>query len=299
MQFAVFAESDEQLRHSSILVESLRHFGGALRHSPFAIFVPDSFDDLDEKWVERFRSLDAGLVISRTPAEAVWLPYAGKAFAAAMAEEMTVGEHDVLVWMDEDTIILQEPAAFALDDEIQFAYRPVMHNRTGSLYANPPDEIWRRVYERLAISEESLFPMVTPADQETIRAYFNAGLLVVRPAGGVLRAWASDFQKLYRDERFVEMCREQAGLKVFLHQMALVGAVLNRVERDRLEELPETYNYPIFFHQQFESPREFSSIEGVVTLRHDVYFRDPDPDWRNQLAGPPEQVVWLSARLGV
>ncbi|MCP5118676.1 MAG: hypothetical protein GY953_48315, partial [bacterium] len=252
----------------------------------------------DEEWFERLRSLDAELVISETPAEAVWLPYAGKVLAAARAEEMARGEHEVLAWMDEDTVILQEPKAFALDPEIEFAYRPVMHNRTGSLHGEPPDEIWRRVYERLAISEDSLFPMVTPADGQTIRAYFNAGLLVVRPAAGVLGAWASDFEKLYGDERLAEMCEEHAGLKIFLHQMALVGAVLNRLQPDCLLELPDTYNYPIFFHQQFGSPREFNSIDGVVTLRHDVYFRDPDPDWRSQLAGPPDRVAWLSERLG-
>jgi hypothetical protein len=139
--------------------------------------------------------------------------------------------------------------------------------------------------------------MVTPADQETIRAYFNAGLLVVRPERGILRKWAESFQLLYNDSALVEMCDTDVTEKIFLHQTALVGAVLNNLKRPEMTELPERYNYPIFFEQQYDAAREFGSIEDVVTLRYDVYFRNPDPEWHRKLKGPSDRVTWLKTRL--
>jgi len=98
--------------------------------------------------------------------------------------------------MDEDTIIMQEPSELALNDQIDFAYRPVMHNRSGSLASKPPGSFWNRVYELLNLNPDQLFSIVTPADHQTIRAYFNAGLLAVRPERGILRGWGDAFKKL-------------------------------------------------------------------------------------------------------
>jgi hypothetical protein len=63
-------------------------------------------------------------------------------------------------------------------------------------------------------------------------------------------------------------------------------------------ELPDRYNYPIFFHQQYETAGEFGSIENILTLRYDVYFRNPDPEWSTKLKGPSKLVDWLKERLG-
>jgi lipopolysaccharide biosynthesis glycosyltransferase len=140
--------------------------------------------------------------------------------------------------------------------------------------------------------------MVTPADRQKVRAYFNAGLLVVRPEKGVLRKWGQDFTRLIEDTVLVNMCRENVDKRIFLHQTALVGAVLNTLARDELVELPASYNYPLFFEQMFEASSEFGTIDGITTLRYDVYFRNPDPRWSEKLKGPAEKIAWLKARLG-
>jgi hypothetical protein len=140
--------------------------------------------------------------------------------------------------------------------------------------------------------------MVTPADEQTIRAYFNAGLLVVRPENRILRRWGECFATLYGDSVLAEMCDKDIEKRIFIHQTALVGAVLNHLEKDNMLELPQSYNYPLFFHQQYESTGKFDSLEDVITLRYDVYFRNPDPDWNSKLTGPAHLIKWLGNRLG-
>ena len=230
--FATFAESNEQLGHVALLAESLREFGGAYAEATCWVFVPGTFSDADPELIERLKSLRVELHASHTPESARTYYFSGKVFAAALAETKATNVSAVLVWMDEDTIILREPVAFDLADDLAFAYRPVMHNRSGTLYAEPPNKFWSRIYAVLKVGDDRLFPMVTPADQETIRAYFNAGLLVVRPERGIFRTWADDFVALYSDSLLARMCREDTEKRIFLHQTALVGAVLNRVRSE-------------------------------------------------------------------
>jgi hypothetical protein len=296
--FAAYAETPEQLRHICFLAESIREFAGRFSDAPIWAYAPMTLTDAETLLSKKLVDLDVDIRTSETPEKAQQYYFADKVFAAGDAEKKADGKTDILVWMDEDTIILREPEDFALENEISLGYRPVMHNRSGSLYSEPPDPFWSRIYEVLSVDESTLFPMVTPADRQTIRAYFNAGLLVVRPGCRILRRWGECFTDLYNDPALVDMCDQDITKKIFLHQTALVGAVLNIITKNEMIEFSEYYNYPIFFHQQFESESEFESIDDVVTLRYDIYFRDPDPEWSRKLKGPAHQISWLTDRLG-
>ncbi|PKK82007.1 MAG: hypothetical protein CVT49_15875 [candidate division Zixibacteria bacterium HGW-Zixibacteria-1] len=230
------------------------------------------------------------------PDEAKWLFYAGKVCAAAVAEIAAENQASILVLMDNDTIVLSEPSDFELASDQCLAYCPVMHNRSGSLFEAPPDDFWSRIYRVLSISDDMLFPMVTPADNQKIRAYFHIGLVVARPERGVLRRLANDFGLLYRDPVLADMCRNDRDKKVFLHQTALVGA-LHIVARNEMIELPGRYNYPVFFEKRYKSEAVFNSIENVIILRCVISEKDAGPDWDRRLTGPPEKLAWLKERL--
>jgi len=296
--FAVFAEDAEQLRHALVLTESVRTFAAARKDAPVWVYTPPELAASRPDLVRRLVACGAVLRTGTAPEAALAYPLSGKVFAAAQAESAAAGRAEILAWLDEDTVVLQEPREFRLPRGVSLGYRPVMHNRSGTLYGGPVDDFWRLVYERLAVPESAIFPMVTPADSQTIRAYFNAGLLVVRPERGVLRRWAVSFPLLYRDTALVRICRQDRVRALFLHQAALAGAILGGLERVEMRELPPQYNVPLFFREMYGARREFDSVAGVVTLRYDVYFRDPAPDWRQRLKGPPEVAAWLAARLG-
>jgi len=184
--FGAFAEGEEQLKHTLILVESIRTFAGIYKNSPVWIYVPEESLQGMGDMAGKFRSLDAEVRGSQAPRTALQFPYSRKVFAAAEAEAAAEGKADILVWMDDDTVFLNEPDEFDLKRGVAFGYRPVMHQLIGSLYSEPLDEFWTRVYQKLSVPETAIFPMTTPADSKTIRPYFNAGLLVVRPEKGIL-----------------------------------------------------------------------------------------------------------------
>jgi hypothetical protein len=295
--FATYVEEAEDLWAANRLAESLRTFGGKFKTSQVWCYIPDHLEIGNQPMLNSLAEIGVEMHRVHVPEESRWLFYAGKVYASEAAELLAAQQNSLLVWVDADTMILHEPSDFALKPTVKIAYCPVMHNRSGTLYGQPPDNFWSRIYEKLDIPENLLFPMITPADNQKIRAYFHCGLLVVRPECGILSQWARDFETLYRDMVLTDMCRHDITRRIFLHQTALTGAVLHNVARHEMLELPATYNYPVFFDMRYEAEVSFNSIQDVVTLRCVVSSRDAGPDWHLNLQGPPDRIAWLKERL--
>lgn len=295
--FGMFAENSVQLNNVLLMVESIRTFAGKHQNAPIWIYIPEELMEKESETLEKFTSFGVEVKTSEAPEDATWFFFARKVFAAATAEAEAEGETAILAWLDEDTIVLDEPGEFILPKGKNLGYRPVMHKNIGVLYTEAVDAFWSRAYERMSVLESSLFPMVTPADGDTIRPYFNAGCMVVRPKLGILRKWADNFTILYQDSALTNMCKQDIQKRIFIHQAALTGAILNNLKRNEMVEFSARINYPLFFEERFGAKREFNDISNVVTIRHESYFRNPSPDWYKRLEGPKDKIAWMKNHL--
>ncbi len=295
--FASYAEDTSDVRSLLACVESIRTFAGTFSNAPSWIYMPDSLLPAARAILEEVPGFNVELKASTAPEESNNFFFGGKPLAAAKCEQEAGGKTAVLVWIDTDTIFLGEPVDFILEKDICLKYRPVMHKNVGLLYSDPVDTYWSRVYELLSVRELSLFPMTAVASGETLKPYFNAGLLVLNPECGLLKVWADYFRTLYRDSVIVALCKQDRKKNIFLFQVALTGAILNVIKHDQMVELSDKYNYPIFFDEMFGAPRPFDSIEGAITMRHEGYFRNPAPDWEQKLKGRKDRIAWLEAHL--
>jgi hypothetical protein len=292
--FASYAEYPQQVLRSPAFCESVRTFAGSMNRAPIRFYYSEQVSELIEKSREELEAMSVELRRFDVPDEARRITLAGKPFAAAKAEADAAGEAEVLAFLDANILVLQEPRAFRLEPGTDFAYRPVMHRNIGSLYDEPPDAFWTRIYENLDVAEAALFPMEGIADKLVIRPYYNAGFLVVRPERRLLRKWAENFKICYQDPELVEMCRDEKH-NVFLHQAALAGTVPAHLERKKTAELPPAYNYPLFFHKFYESDFTFDSLENVVSIKYEFDFNDLPADWDKNLKGPVEVIAWIKA----
>lgn len=293
MVIGTFADDEGALADACRLVRSLRRFGGSLSETVVWICVPAELLAA----AEEVRQWSTEILAFTTPQELTWLPYSAKPFAAARFESRFEAQSETIVWMDADTIIFDEPLELAIESGCELAYCPVMHNRSGALYDHEPDDYWRRIYELLKLDTGLLFPMVTPADQQRIRAYFHVWLIALRPARAVLRQWEKDFTALARDPKLISMCREDRTRAVFLHQTAFTGAALHTVPKTSMRELSARYNYPILFHRQYDSTYPFDTIENVVTARVVISPDKLGPGWCGELKGPQNKLDWLKQAL--
>lgn len=272
--FGTYAGDADALYWILVMVESVRTFGGELKSVPVWVYLPDDKPGLEKS--PGLKPIPEGVTFKRsnTPPEAKPFWFAGKVFAAALCEAEAVGHHQLLAWLDPDVIFTSEPRDFLLPDSISFGYRPVMHKLIGSRASEPPDEFWARVYDKLGVAPSAMFSMKTPIDQETIRAYFNAGLLIVRPEMGVLRKWPVCFATLYSDSVFVGWCKQDQRRAIFLHQAALAGDILSTLKREDMIELPASYNYAVFLEDKYPPQARPKSVDDVVLFRHEFMFSD-------------------------
>ncbi len=191
-------------------------------------------------------------------------------YAAAEAEERAGARSSLLVWMGEDTLIVQSPTAFLLSDNASLGCRPVHHSRVGSVYDRPPDDFWSLIYRHCGVSQEHIFPMETCTRDNVIRPYFNAGLLVVRPERRLLAAWRERFEVLYRHPDFEPFYQRDAAYRIFMHQAVLAGTALNALREEELLVLPETCNYPLHLHGEYPQEYRPATLDGLMTCRYEV-----------------------------
>ncbi len=291
--FATYAGRQAELLNTVLLTRSIRTFAGSLSQAPVWVYLPPELLEEERSLVVELIALKVSLRTSTPPAEATWYYYTDKVFAAAAAEEAAAGSTAVLAWLDEDTIVLQEPTEFLLPPEKSLGYRPVMHRNICPRYDEPLDDFWHRVYHLMSIDKAVLFPMTTPAYGDRVRPYFNAGCLVVRPERRLLRNWAEQWSLLHPDPQLREMSEGDQRKRIFLHQVALVGAVLNNIERGEMLEFSDRINYPLFFQRMFGAEQPFDDITEVISLRHESFYRNGSPGWLKQLQGPAERVEWI------
>lgn len=294
--FVTSVSSPGQLERVYSLAESIRAFAGRYRDAPIWIFGPEEITTQNAAAQRKFASLNVTLKSVDIPDEASWYYLSGMVFAAAEAERQASGKAAVLVFMGSDTIVLDEPSEFILPEGVSLGYCPVMHKNISPLYSESLDSYWSRAYSIMNINESAVFKMITPADGDSIRPYFNAGCLSTRPERGLLRKWAVTYIELCSDSLLKREAEKNTLRRIFTFQVALIGAFLNNLGRNEMMEFSRRYNYPIFFKEMYGAKYDFHDITDVATIRYENFFDNPLPDWEKLLSGPPDRIAWIKER---
>lgn len=272
IQLATLAVSPYWTQESILLAKTLRKFGGALADAPLTVFHPQD-QPPDKGTARQLAELAAETAPFELDPHARNFPLAVVPFGAAAAEAHA-SNVDLLIWLLPDTLILNPPVVFLITESKQLAYRPVHHQNVGSVWDQPLDPFWQKIYAHCEVPEVNVFEMVT-CYQESVRPYFNAGLLVTRPQNGLCRDWLETFLNLHQHPDFVPFF-EQQKYAVFLHQAVLAGVILNRYPQAALAELPESYNYPLHMHADYPAGHKPARLAELVTARYERAADLPD-----------------------
>jgi len=181
--------------NASLLAESIRAFAGSLSQAPIWILTPEYGKQLSTTIKEKLLALNVILTPFEIDYEILRFPFTGEVIATALAESMACGQTDFLVWLSANTVVLQEPKDFLLQDDKNLGFRPVHHTLVGSRYDEPLDSFWRLIYRYCNVPEDRIFPMMTHVDETRIRPYFNAGLLVTAQKSIYSRLGATLFSR--------------------------------------------------------------------------------------------------------
>src|SRR4051812_14582048 len=105
-----------------LLCRSIRRYAGRFRDAPIYAFQPRAGHDIAPATLRTLNELGVvhrGEILNRSFAD---YPAGNKVFACAYAEESL--DHEILVFLDSDTIVTGEPEEFDLAPELDAAVRP-------------------------------------------------------------------------------------------------------------------------------------------------------------------------------
>jgi len=291
----VMYPTDWSVKNTLLLVESIRNFAGSLSQAPIWCFMPQYGKHVSTQIENRLRELNVEFISFSVDLEILRFFFAGDIIAAARAESTATGKTELLVWLGSNTIVLNDPGAFLLCANKKLGYRPVHHINIGSVYDNELDPFWKIIYQYCQVPEDRLFPMDTHIDAKTIRPYFNAGFLVVRPEEKLFKNWQDLFFEVYQQPQFQDLYKQDERYVIFLHQAILSGIILAKYKLEELEELPHTYNYPIHLFSEDVTAHRPSRLEELVAVRHEGFYQDPA--WMEKMPAGEPLKKWLAEKL--
>jgi hypothetical protein len=296
--FTFMMGSGEAEKDALRLARSIRAFGGEFSFNPIWMLSQRSEDELSDETQQELFSLGARLIAFDVDPDAGNFPFVNYVTGAGIAEGLAQGETSFLVMMASDTLVLQTPSACLLPGGKSLGACPVHLKLLGCGYDDPLDEFWRLVYYYCQVDLERIFPMQTIVDEQTVRAYFNAGLLVVRPERGLLRSWQEDFEHLYHLPEFEAYYQQNELYEIFMHQAVLAGSILSSLTADEIQQLPFEMNYPLHLHAKVPDWRRPVSLSQLITCRFEDYnefFGNPDVNAMIQIEEPLKG--WLKTQI--
>ncbi len=263
----VYTSSTENIE-TIVLAESIREYGGKYSDSPIWLYTTEKLDEMSEERKKKLDSLEVEVKDLKIDNEVAKFPFTSHVRAAAQAEEEAEDKTHFLAYLGSNSIIIQEPSEFILEEEINLGYRPVHHKLIGSSYNEPIDLFWEKIYQICEVSDENIFPMKTHVDGNILRPYINSGYLIVRPSIGFLRQWWKVYKNTYGDNFFKDYYQKDDLYLTFIHQAVLSGILLSYLSKNEIKELPFTYNYPInLYHESLEEYKP-KCINDLVTARY-------------------------------
>jgi hypothetical protein len=295
MIFACQISPGKEEREAIILAASIRKFAGKFANSHIWVFVPNNDSDIAQETKEKFKELYVRIYTYKLDKKIQKFPYAAKIFAAANAEIMAENKADYLVWLDSDSIMINEPDDMILPSRTYFGCRPVDHTLIGSHYDDPADDFWKLIYDYCNVTERKIFPMTSTVDEMRIRPYFNAGFAVVRPKNGLLQRWRDNFKNIYQKRCFRKIYKKQPVYETFMHQAVLTGTVLAMLEQKEIKELSELITYPLHMHSDYPVNRKVKFMNDLISCRYDMLFNNSE--WQNSIPVKEPLKSWLDGQL--
>ena len=268
--FLTWVYSARQKRHVQLLIDNLRTFAGALSECPIWIFEANPLHTNCKDLV----SDNVRVLPLETPATIKHYLYADKVFACAQAEKLAPPEVQSLVWLSAESLIIQPPMLFNLDQDADAAFRPVHIKNVGLLAEQPLDDFWKQVYQVAGV-EDIHTNVESFVDQQHIRAYFNSAAFAVNRKTGVFNRWFDCFERLVGDQSFQTKTCQDERHQIFLHQAILSTLLVTMLDPSRMRILPPEYIYPYNLHQDVPTDRRAAVMNDLVCIYYEGRSLDP------------------------
>ncbi|HUW51339.1 MAG TPA: hypothetical protein VMV75_10045 [Sulfuricella sp.] len=282
VSFFVCIEPDNNcslINNSISLIESIRLFGGEFAGCPIYTISPRGRIIPCET---KQRLYELGVIHAELNLNLEYsnYPHANKIYAGAYLEQ--IARTEILVFLDSDSVILNEPAEFRLPPGVDIGVTPVWLKGIGcSDDRDLSAHLWKIAYSVVAKKIPKDF-VLTRIGQETILPYYNSGMIVARRSSGFFHIWQSVFERLVSSDQVMDVLCAVSGTNDYLYRPQMFADQLSLAVTisdwdSRLKEFSALYNCPL--HHKNKLSDNFQNmkfdLESVVHWHHNNYLGSP------------------------
>jgi len=265
IEIIICTESGILEAKSKLLVYSIREFGGRFKKVPIISYQPRNNFKVSNETISFFEKNNVKYIDLDLNKEYCDYPLANKPIVCAHREINT--KADILVFLDSDVFILNEPIEFIEFEDADVILRPVDFSNIGIENLNNNDinsSYWKNLYELLNVQIQR--NVLTTCTNENILEYYNSGHIVTLTKNGLFKAWNENFNKVMN-----------SGIKpnnTFFLEQSVFSATVSQLEL-KVKEFSKEYNYPISKGLNIKNNRYFLlSIDQLVSVHHHKYFEE-------------------------
>lgn len=305
--FVACTENGLLAAQAQLLFESLRRFGGRFKDSPCYALSPRAGHTLGPRATKALEALEVAYIDEVINTDCAPYGSANRVAAAGYVEART--DCELVVVLDSDTLILREPSHLVLSHDLDVAARPVdVKGMCTSGADDPNDRYWRALCAAAQVPYDAIPTLQTTVDRVTVKASYNAGLVVARRSAGIMQRWGELFFRSIRMglsprkkgltlRSGMGMVAPEAGQLWGSNQAALSLAMWSTTRAVGL--LPPTYNFPL----HLDVPSDlWDAVFDRLVHAHYHWLCEPNELQNNPLLVDPqvlsaEQRAWLVERL--
>jgi len=265
--FVILVTSPAEEKQADILISSIRDFGGRYADSPVYLFMSDNMNAPRHS----IKSPNVTFIPLEADNNMPDYPFLLKVLACAKAEELLQEKSDIIVWMNVDALVLNEPTEFCLWKNKKIAIRPVnLRNNVGLPAGEHADMYWHKIYDYTRLKVNKVPVVETLVDKKEVREYLNCAIFSVRSDLGIFSEWKRIFLLLLNDSDYQSKACTSQNHKVFLHQAVLSAIISKRIRKDEIQWFSQKAGYPLHHHNELDhevKAIKLNQLESVVYER--------------------------------
>lgn len=267
------------------LVESVRRFGGQLGQAHIVAVTPRFGPDLTAQTKEVFSNSEVEHVRARGTRYA-WNNFMNKPLALIQASQRTQAE--LMVWLDSDVLVLQEPRELIDYGRQGFAACAPYKTLGSTGPEDPHDAYWAQVCQAVGLDLEAMPMIQTEKEKAWIRLYINSGVFAYPRESGLAGAFWEDCDRVLQ----AGVSSRESG--IFFTDQVVVGLSALRLGLV-FQQLSYGANYDVGSTEgRIENMQDPYMAQVQLVHYHDAMWPGVWPRFLDSLhASHPEVGRWL------
>ena len=277
-------------KYSLLLLRSLRMFGGSFANVPVFAYQPRKHFKISNRTKKELKKLDVILIDEVLNKKYKYYALANKPIVCAHAEENLA--YNQIVFLDSDTLVLNEPKALLLGKGYDVGLAPVYSKGIG-IFDEKDDnfDYWSSLFNIIGSNINGQPTISTLLDDEKILGYWNSAVITSKKSSGLYCKW--------RDNLFKVL---DVGLKpkssiYFVEESTVSATIL--AEKSNIFSLPVSHNFPLI-KETFSNVNLKKHLDNPICIVHQLDEMELLQHFLDQILDQTiakEKVQWLKGQI--